>query len=223
MLIVGQSDIHNLGLRQVLNQHGFRHVSQAAALKDAKLALPGKPQLILITDPTLEPELPDTVSALRATHPAARIVIFVDTNNSAHIEAAIGLQAHAYLCNRIKSWALVSALDVVLGDSGVLSMDFVSRFVTQPSGQPVKSAEYSDRTPSTPQSWPLSNREVDILKCLTDGASNKLIARQFDIAESTVKIHVKGILRKINVRNRTQAAIWALAHYPSNNSMNAMV
>ncbi|GLS44758.1 hypothetical protein GCM10007884_27460 [Methylobacterium brachythecii] len=188
-------------------------------LKDAKLALPSKPQLILITDPTFEPDLPDTVSALRATHHAARIVIFVDTHNCAHLEAAMELQAHAYLCNRIKSQALVSALDVVLGDSGVLSMDFVSRFITRPSGPPaVKPVDDGSHTRAPCQSWPLSNREVDILKCLTDGASNKLIARQFDIAESTVKIHVKGILRKINVRNRTQAAIWALANYPSDNA-----
>ena len=56
----------------------------------------------------------------------------------------------------------------------------------------------------------LSERETQILRCLIEGYANKLIARRLDIAEATVKVHIKGLLRKINVSNRTQAAIWAL-------------
>jgi two-component system nitrate/nitrite response regulator NarL len=55
----------------------------------------------------------------------------------------------------------------------------------------------------------LSPRETSILRCLARGASNKLIARDIQITEATVKVHVKAILRKIGVANRTQAAIWA--------------
>lgn len=58
----------------------------------------------------------------------------------------------------------------------------------------------------------LSQRERQVLACLTRGESNKLIARTCCIAEATVKVHLKAILRKIAVRNRTQAALWALAH-----------
>ncbi len=56
----------------------------------------------------------------------------------------------------------------------------------------------------------LSPRERLILRCLTEGDSNKSIARKNDIAEATVKVHIKAILRKISVRNRTQAAIWGM-------------
>jgi len=56
----------------------------------------------------------------------------------------------------------------------------------------------------------LTDRQQGILRCICRGCSNKAIARTFDIAESTVKIHVKVILRKIGVKNRTQAAIWAI-------------
>jgi two-component system nitrate/nitrite response regulator NarL len=56
----------------------------------------------------------------------------------------------------------------------------------------------------------LTPRELDILKCLTDGASNKLIARDLGITESTVKIHMKSLIRKIGAQNRTQAALWAI-------------
>ena len=57
---------------------------------------------------------------------------------------------------------------------------------------------------------PLSPREKSILRCLVNGDSNKCIARKIDITEATVKVHVKAILRKIRVQNRTQAAIWGM-------------
>ena len=52
-------------------------------------------------------------------------------------------------------------------------------------------------------------REQEILSCIGRGMSNKLIAREWNISESTVKVHVKAILRKIRVKNRTEAALWA--------------
>lgn len=56
----------------------------------------------------------------------------------------------------------------------------------------------------------LSDREIAILRCLIDGDANKIISRRLGIAEATVKVHVKAILRKLHVLNRTQAAIWAV-------------
>jgi two-component system nitrate/nitrite response regulator NarL len=58
----------------------------------------------------------------------------------------------------------------------------------------------------------LSARERQILHCLVDGLPNKLIARQLGITESTVKVHLKVLLRKLRIQNRTQAAVWALNH-----------
>lgn len=60
----------------------------------------------------------------------------------------------------------------------------------------------------------LSAREQTILLCLAVGDSNKVIARKLGIAEATVKVHVKAILRKISVHNRTQAAVWAMSQNP---------
>lgn len=69
------------------------------------------------------------------------------------------------------------------------------------------------RCSSTPRTHPqLSERELQILDGLIKGHANKMIARTCDIAESTVKVHLKSILRKTQARNRTQAAIWALEH-----------
>jgi two-component system nitrate/nitrite response regulator NarL len=63
-----------------------------------------------------------------------------------------------------------------------------------------------------PAACRLSERETAILLRLMHGAANKVIARELDIAEATVKVHVKSVLRKIRVKNRTQAATWAWAH-----------
>ena len=67
------------------------------------------------------------------------------------------------------------------------------------------------KTSFTPR---LSIRQQSILHCLIQGDSNKAIAREMAIAEATVKVHVKAILRRIRVHNRTQAAIWAMSNGP---------
>jgi two-component system, NarL family, nitrate/nitrite response regulator NarL len=58
----------------------------------------------------------------------------------------------------------------------------------------------------------MSGREAEILRTLLCGYSNKMIARELNISEATVKVHLKTVLRKLNVRNRTQAAMWAMAN-----------
>ncbi|WP_294393698.1 response regulator transcription factor [uncultured Sphingomonas sp.] len=68
------------------------------------------------------------------------------------------------------------------------------------------------REPLQPASG-LSHREIDILRHLVNGDANKVIARRLNIAEATVKVHVKTILRKLQLANRTQAAIWATRHH----------
>ena len=62
---------------------------------------------------------------------------------------------------------------------------------------------------------PLSDRERTILTHLMEGASNKHIARELNIAEATVKVHVKNLLGKIRVKNRTQAAMWGMKLRPA--------
>jgi DNA-binding NarL/FixJ family response regulator len=62
------------------------------------------------------------------------------------------------------------------------------------------------------ESYGLSDRELEILRCLVNGDANKVIANRLAITEATVKVHMKSLLRKIKAGNRTQAAIWALHH-----------
>jgi two-component system nitrate/nitrite response regulator NarL len=73
-------------------------------------------------------------------------------------------------------------------------------------------SELADAPSQSQAASGLSHREIDILSHLVDGDANKVIARHLNIAEATVKVHVKTILRKLQLANRTQAAIWATKH-----------
>jgi two-component system nitrate/nitrite response regulator NarL len=90
-----------------------------------------------------------------------------------------------------------------------LVADLIAKYgpLMKPGGSP--GPRVSARTPHEAR---LSERECAILACLVHGASNKQIGLRFDLSESTVKVHIRNILRKIRASNRTQAAIWAMQH-----------
>ncbi|MFK5596258.1 LuxR C-terminal-related transcriptional regulator [Methylobacterium sp. HMF5984] len=207
-LIIGPFGFYSEGLRSILEDHQYRNIIQLPHLDCSNHLQDTSPKLIIFTDAAHGTELAEIVSALRSRNSAARIVVLVDENDPDRYADAMSIPAHAFLSAGISPSALITALDVVFGDGGVLSINFAKYLASRRTPyepKPLKAAP-------TEQRLFLSGREADILRCLTDGISNKHIARQFGIAESTVKIHVKSILRKINVQNRTQAAIWALGH-----------
>jgi two-component system nitrate/nitrite response regulator NarL len=91
---------------------------------------------------------------------------------------------------------------ILLGDTRVMIL------VDEPRGEPVVPqlrAQFEPRRPCG-----LTGREKQVIEGLVKGLTNKLIARQHDLTEATVKVHVKSILRKTGVLNRTQAALWAI-------------
>jgi two-component system, NarL family, nitrate/nitrite response regulator NarL len=125
-----------------------------------------------------------------------------------------------------KADSLEIAFDEIAPLSGILTYDlsadtFVRSLLLISSGERVFPHDLSLRRKSArPPSEDRSNdarlspREKEILSHLVAGHSNKLIARHLGITEATVKVHLKHMLRKIRVENRTQAAIWALANLP---------
>jgi DNA-binding NarL/FixJ family response regulator len=81
---------------------------------------------------------------------------------------------------------------------------------TAPAMQPAPAHLTPEALAARRPTPPFSPREASILQLLREGAPNKLIARQLSLTEATVKVHLKSILRKIRVNNRTQAAVWAM-------------
>ena len=116
----------------------------------------------------------------------------------------------------VESDQLCEALVRVLAGEPVISPEMMSKLVSAFRTKPLASAPVPV-LPPVPAPPPalvdaLSAREREILQLVARGDSNKVIARQLDIAEATVKVHVQGILRKLQLGSRVQAAVYAAAH-----------
>jgi two-component system nitrate/nitrite response regulator NarL len=112
---------------------------------------------------------------------------------------------------------LIKSLELVmLGETVVPSaiMHLLLSGMIQCPEQPFQNNAVAEPKISNLRECNLSVREAEILGCLMHGSSNKIIARTLDITEATIKVHVKAILRKIGVANRTQAAMWGTQHLP---------
>lgn len=159
--------------------------------------------------------------AARDCHPHTRIVVVVGGVSSHLVRQLATAGADAVLSRDISSKVLHRALDlVILGQQlfPAAALGLVEEPAATQPGLTVKSMPGTPGTPALPAEsggrgdTPFSEREGQILRCLINGLSNKLIARELDITEATVKVHIKGLLRKIGASNRTQAAIWSLAN-----------
>jgi two-component system nitrate/nitrite response regulator NarL len=107
---------------------------------------------------------------------------------------------------------LVRALELVIAGETFLPAVIGLALLEQLSHPAMPDAQAVRTAPQSGLAGRLSDRETQILRCLMQGASNKEIGRQLDLAEATVKVHIKSILRKIRAANRTQAAMWAQQH-----------
>ncbi len=111
---------------------------------------------------------------------------------------------------------LITSLELVMLGESVLPAEVLRSIMDEASAsreRPVQDIT-AEPSPSDVTACKLSAREAQILSCLKEGAPNKTIARKLDVTEATIKVHIKSILRKIGVANRTQAAMWATAHLP---------
>jgi two-component system, NarL family, nitrate/nitrite response regulator NarL len=159
------------------------------------------------------------IRSFKEQHPDGRVAVLGGRDRSGEMIAAFQAGANVYFHSQEKSDAFVTALELVILGETILPPELLS-YVAHPQGQEgrrrieyCQSEQEPEMTAVAERDWPqLSFREKTILRCLVEGASNKVIARQIDITEATVKVHVKAILRKIRVNNRTQAAIWAMKH-----------
>ena len=136
---------------------------------------------------------------LRAAYPEARIVVLAGDFGVDALRDAMKAGADGYLMKDVSPEALIQSLELAMIGEKVFPTNLAAMLLSL------------DSTPSALNSLRgLSPREQEILQALVTGASNKLIAIKLGITEATVKVHLKTLLRKIDVNNRTQAAIWAM-------------
>jgi two-component system, NarL family, nitrate/nitrite response regulator NarL len=227
VILVGPTTLFREGLTRILAGTPFRVLASAARAEDLSFSAPEKRPTLIILEDAGGCDTASDVAHLREHFPHARIAVLAGTFDLEQFKAVFRAGASTYLLTSVTSEALVSALSLVMTDHVVLPASAVAALCDGADPRPAApQPEYSDMSegateaererlcvpaPQAKPRRPLSSREGDILQCIVRGDSNKHIARRYDIAEATVKVHVKAILRKIGVQNRTQAAIWALS------------
>ena len=138
---------------------------------------------------------------LRDAYLEARIVVLASDFAVDALRDAMNAGADGYLMKDVSPEALIQSLELVMMGEKVFPTNLASMLLSLDSTPPALKSIRG-----------LSPREQEILQSLVTGASNKLIAIKLGITEATVKVHLKTLLRKIDVNNRTQAAIWAMNH-----------
>jgi len=218
VLLVLRSQLLREGLKRLLTEGGFIVSGEATNSNEALNLLGARHDSALdlvIIDASLCGETSRLQQDIRSTFRDSRIIILADEQSMGLIGITNLVDADGILSSEISPDAMIQSLRLIqLGERVVPSELIVTMLrrnfaeVTSTVEPQVNlhvdpATEYYDQSSPTP-------RETQILRCLLLGSSNKVIARQLGITEATVKVHVKGLLRKIRASNRTQAAIWAL-------------
>ena len=146
-------------------------------------------------------DIMETVRRQKTRYPQSRVVILSSRRDLPVIAAAFSTGADGYILKDISSDGLIGSLKLVMSGEKVFPTAILSGSTGAPANGDVM-----------PRRSPLSERETGIVRHLASGESNKAIAISLNIREATVKTHVKKILKKLGVANRTQAAVWAIAN-----------
>src|SRR3954469_139466 len=227
IILVGPNTLFRDGLSRILAGTPFRVLSSAARAEDLSFSAPEKRPTLIILEDAGGCDTASEVAHLREHFPHARIAVLAGTFDLEQFKAVFRAGASTYLLTSVTSEALVSALSLAMADHVVLPASVVAPLCDGADPRPAApQLEHSNESAGAIEAERerlyvpglkaeprrlFSSREGDILQGIARGDTNKHIARRYDIAEATVKVHVKAILRKIGVQNRTQAAIWALS------------
>lgn len=202
ILIVDDHPLMRKGLRQLIDMdEGLECIGEAASGDEAvRLAVANEPDVML-----LDLNMPgmsgiDTLKALRTAEIFSRVIVFTVSDNQDDVITALKAGADGYLLKDTDPDEVMAAIHQVV--AGQLT---ISEKLSQ-----VLASAISKRRESGPNIDTLTDREKQILKAIAAGYSNKIIGRKLDIAEGTVKVHVKKVLKKLGFRSRVEAAIWAV-------------
>jgi two-component system nitrate/nitrite response regulator NarL len=161
------------------------------------------PALIVYISTGVVDESASAVDALLGAYDRARLLVLSSVMSVDELGACLRMGARGYLLTSISKEALTHSLALILLGETVFPSD-LARALMGGGGPTVANPAAARKLEN------LTGREVDILHCLTEGLANKQIARRLGIQEATVKIHVKSLIGKLGVANRTQAALWAV-------------
>lgn len=209
LLVVDDHSLFRRGLIALLSQHeNLSVVGEAGDAGEAqRLVAALQPDVLLLDNHLPGVRGVDALPALREAAPQTRVLMLTVSEDEADLAQALHAGAQGYLLKTIDGDALLAAIEACARGESVISPELTGKLVTALQSAlrpaPAETQSPADLLDS------LSPRERDTLREIARGASNKEIARTLEIAETTVKIHVQHILRKLNLSSRVQAAVFA--------------
>lgn len=219
ILVVDDHTLFRRGLTALLARDPqLRVVGDAADAGQAqRKAQELQPDIILLDNHLPGVNGVDALPALQGAAPAARILMLTVSEDENDLAAALRAGAIGYLLKTAEGDALTAAIRRAMDGDSVVAPEMMSKLVAAyrgaalatPASAPATSEPLAPVPLGVTALASLSPRELDILRGIARGASNKEIAREHGIAETTVKIHVQHILRKLNVSSRVHAAVIA--------------
>ncbi|MFC4171388.1 LuxR C-terminal-related transcriptional regulator [Microvirga sp. GCM10011540] len=157
----------------------------------------------------------EAVLLAKQSFPEARVVALTDQADPSLVRLGLEAGVDGVCLNGADREILIKSLELVMLGETVLPSETMRTLLGRMAKGLVLEPQDGTRAEAKPldlRTHKLSAREAEVLKCLMGGDPNKIIARKLDVAEATVKVHVKAVLRKIGAANRTQAAMWATEH-----------
>lgn len=202
IVVADDHEVVRCGLASLFERSGIQVIGEASNGDQAVAqALEHRPDVLL-----MDIRMPDTdgLSALeriRQEVPETPVVVLSTYDNPTYVARSVALGAADYVLKGSPRQMLISAIQRAAAGESPTEDSVMQR---------VKSAMSKRRDREQNDGVPLTNRELQVLRHVALGLSNREIGRSLDISIETVKEHVQNILRKIEATDRTQAAVWAV-------------
>lgn len=205
VLIIDDHPLFRRGVSQLLAlSPGFSVIGEAASgAEGITKAKSLDPDLILLDLNMKGMNGIETLRTMRDMEIEARIILLTVSNAPDDLIAAIRAGADGYILKDNDPDDILRLIDSAMHGQTAISPELTSLLASALREESV----VENRSHAS-----LTERETAILKCLAAGMSNKLIARELDIMESTVKVHIRNLLKKLKFRSRVEAAVWAVAN-----------
>jgi two-component system, NarL family, nitrate/nitrite response regulator NarL len=226
VLVCGNSLLRS-GLQNLLRGTPFAPAVTTSTANPARVQdVASGSALVLIDASQGISRLLEVVRRVRVQSPKARIVALADRFDLDLVRLGHQAGVDGFCSVASAPEVLIKYLELVMLGEPVIPSEVLRAIIDGAVACPQQPSHvHGSEEPNSPDlmGCKLSVRETQILNCLRQGAPNKAIARRLDVAEATVKVHIKAILRKIGVANRTQAAMWATQRLPQRGGASVRV